>query len=314
MSETRKYVHPEGAQKVRADKALAAFFSGEFSRSKLEESFRSGKVLFEGESIPKRFEINPGDEVEIELPERDPAEIEGVYIPLNILYEDDDIVVVDKPSGMTVHPGSGTGRDTLVHAMLFHCGGKLAAASGAARPGIVHRLDKETSGAMVMAKTDSAYYSLVEMFSERRVEKEYSAIISGVPSVRSGSIRKPIGRHPSFKTKMCVDPSGREARTDWFVVEKYGNKACLVSCKIMTGRTHQIRVHMSDAGFPLFGDYTYSFQKNRFKEVPAPQRVMLHSRRIAFSHPISGKSMEFEAPFPADFSSAVESLKSSYGE
>jgi 23S rRNA pseudouridine1911/1915/1917 synthase len=135
-------------------------------------------------------------------------------------------------------------------------------AGGAMRPGIVHRLDKETSGVMIMAKNDNAYYRLVEMFSERELDKEYIAIASGVPTVRSGTIRKPIGRHPSFKTKMCISEAGRDAHTEWYLTERFGNKASLISCKIFTGRTHQIRVHLTDLGFPILGDYTYKFQKN----------------------------------------------------
>ena len=174
------------------------------------------------------------------------------------------------------------------------------------RPGIVHRLDKETSGAMVMAKNDAAYYRLVELFSERRINKIYRAIICGVPTIRSGSIRKPIGRHPSFRTKMCVtdDSNGRVARSERFVEE---------ICKIYTGRTHQIRVHMSDFGFPILGDYTYSFQKNKLNLIAAPQRVMLHAYKLEFPHPIkTGKIVSPEAPPPKDFSDLIDELKKAY--
>lgn len=154
-----------------------------------------------GQPIVKKLELRPGDTVEIELPPPLETEVKPVDIPVDILFEDDDVVVVNKPAGMTVHPGSGTGEDTLVHAMMFHCKGQLSMAGGAMRPGIVHRLDKETSGVMIMAKNDNAYYRLVEMFSERELDKEYIAIVSGVPNVRSGTIRKPIGRPPLFQNQ-----------------------------------------------------------------------------------------------------------------
>lgn len=314
MSDTRTYTHPEDAPPMRADKAVSAFLSQELSRSRLEESFKAGDVKMNGEPIAKKHELRPGDTVEIAMPPPLETEVKPVEIPVEILYEDDDIVIVNKPAGMTVHPGSGTGEDTLVHAMMHHTGGKLSTAGGAMRPGIVHRLDKETSGAMVLAKNDNAYYRLVETFSERDLDKIYAAIISGVPTVRSGVVNKPIGRHPSFRTKMCVsDPeNGRDAYTEWYVKEKFGNKAALVECKILTGRTHQIRVHMTDIGFPIMGDYTYSFQKNRFKEIAAPERVMLHAQKIRLPHPVSGEEIEVEAPAPEDFKLLLKTLKETY--
>ena len=283
-------------------------------RDSLEESFKSGDVKMNGEPIVKKHELRPGDTVEIAMPPPLVTEVKPADIPVEILYEDDDIVIVNKPAGMTVHPGSGTGEDTLVHAMMHHTGGKLSTAGGAMRPGIVHRLDKETSGAMVLAKNDNAYYRLVETFSERDLDKIYIAIISGVPTVRSGVVNKPIGRHPSFRTKMCVsDPeNGRDAYTEWFAKEKFGNKAALVECKILTGRTHQIRVHMTDIGFPIMGDYTYSFQKNRFKEITAPERVMLHAQKIRLPHPVTGEEIEVEAPAPEDFRQLLKTLKETY--
>ena len=183
------------------------------------------------------------------------------------------------------------------------------------RPGIVHRLDKETSGVMILAKTDNAYYRLVEMFSSRALDKRYIAICCGVPTVRSGVIRKPIGRHPSFKTRMCIsdDANGRDAHTEWFLEEKFGNKASLISCKIYTGRTHQIRVHMSDLGFPILGDYIYGFQKNKLKEIPAAQRVMLHAYKLSLDHPTKpGVRIDVQARPPRDFLDTVEILRKTY--
>lgn len=308
------YTHPEGAETMRADKALAVFLADKISRTRLLESFQSGKVTMHGEPIIKKQMLVSGDTLEVELPEPAPTTITPVDIFVEILYEDDDVVVVNKPAGMTVHPGSGTGEDTLVHAMSAHC--QLSLAGGAMRPGIVHRLDKETSGVMILAKTDKAYYSLVNLFSKREIDKEYVALIAGVPSVRSGCIHKNIGRHPSFRTKMCVcdDSLGRDAYTEWFVEEKFGAKAALVRCKIYTGRTHQIRVHMTDLGFPILGDYTYKFQKNQFKEIAAPERVMLHAEHLCLPHPTrEGEVIDATAPLPADFKKVMDDLRENYG-
>ncbi len=300
---------------MRADKALACFLSADISRSRLEESFKLGKVLLRGLAIKKNFRLAPGDTLEFVLPEPLPSEVSAADIPIDVIYEDGDIVVVNKPAGMTVHPGSGTGEDTLAHAMMHHTAGNLSLAGGPMRPGIVHRLDKETSGALVMAKTDAAYYRLVEMFSKRELDKEYLALVCGVPSVRGGIINKPISRHPVFRTKMCASNGGegRDAKTEWRLEKSYGGRAALISCKIYTGRTHQIRVHLSDLGFPILGDYTYRFQKNKMKEIAAPERVMLHAGRLAFFHPIKPeKFIEAVAEPPEDFKNLEKLLEETY--
>lgn len=311
-SERRIYVHPDGAEPTRADKALSAFLSGEISRSRLEASFAGGLVTLAGEPIAKKRLLESGDEVEFELPEMPPTEVVPVDIPVEALYEDEDVVVVNKPAGMTVHPGSGTGEDTLCHAMMHICRGRLSMAGGAMRPGIVHRLDKETSGVMIMAKTDRAYYALVEAFSGREMEKTYLALVCGVPSVRSGSVKKPIGRHPAFRTKMCVcdEASGRDAHTDWEMAESFGSDAALLKCRIHTGRTHQIRVHLTSIGFPILGDYTYNFQKNRMKKIEPPGRVMLHAYSLRLRHPTDpSKTIDVSAKPPSDFIRLVEKLR-----
>ncbi len=317
MSDIRTYTHPEDAPAMRADKAVATFFSSEVSRSRLEESFKLERVKIDGSPIKKNYKLSAGETLEIELPEPLPSEVAGVDIPVEILYEDEHIVLVNKPAGMTVHPGSGTGEDTLVHAMTHHTKGKLSLAGGAMRPGIVHRLDKETSGVLVMAKTDVAYYRLVEMFSNRELDKEYIALVCGAPSVRGGIIKKPIARHPVFRTKMCAceEGEGREAKTQWKLEKSFGGRAALISCKIFTGRTHQIRVHLSDLGFPILGDYSYRFQKNKMKEIEAPERVMLHAHKLAFNHPIDpDKFIEVSAPPPEDFKALEKILKETYDQ
>lgn len=297
---------------MRADKALAAFLTGEISRSRLEESFENGDVKIAGEAILKKRMLEVGDIVEVVIPELPPIEINPANIPVEILYEDDDVVIVNKPAGMTVHPGSGTGEDTLVHAMMYHCKGALSMAGGAMRPGIVHRLDKETSGIMIMAKTDEAYYNLVKSFSERNMEKTYLALVCSVPSVRSGSIKRAITRHPEFRTKMCVtnDQNGRDAHTDWEMLESFGSDAALLKCRIHTGRTHQIRVHLTSIGFPILGDYTYNFQKNKMKKIKPPERVMLHAYSLKMMHPVKkGVELSFAANPPTDFQNLIEELR-----
>ena len=233
----------------------------------------------------------------------------AVEIPLGILFEDDDIVVVNKPVGMITHPGSGTGDDTLVHALLHHTNGKLSSVGAPDRPGIVHRLDKETSGIIVVAKTDLAHHKLAAAFSDRETYKRYTALVSGVPKLASGSIKEPIGRHPTHRTRMSVQANGRVAHTDWVLKERFGDRAAVVSCVIHTGRTHQIRVHMQHLKHPLLGDTTYGFHANRLKGIKVP-RVMLHSTELHVQHPVSGEPMEFVAPLPEDFEQLVRELES----
>jgi 23S rRNA pseudouridine1911/1915/1917 synthase len=208
-----------------------------------------------------------------------------------------------------VHPGAGTGEDTLVHALLSHCEGELSGIGGVERPGIVHRLDRETSGVMLVAKTDAAHRGLSEQFSERSLQKEYLALVTGAPSLLSGSIRKAIGRNTSHRHKMAVvEDGGRDAHTDWEVVEKFGSIATLVRCIIHTGRTHQIRVHMKSLGHILLGDEVYGWKKDpRLPKQPA--RVMLHAEHLIVTHPITGKTLDLRAPLPKDFKAMVAALK-----
>ncbi|HKK17573.1 MAG TPA: RluA family pseudouridine synthase [Opitutales bacterium] len=303
-----QFAVPAGAPSQRADKLFAAEFD-DISRARLQRAFEAGKVTFEGEVIEKRLKISrPGLlQAVLEEPEFD-APPKAVDLPLDIIHEDESIIVVDKAPGMVTHPGSGTGDDTLVHALLHHCKGRLSSVGAPDRPGIVHRLDKETSGLIVVAKTDKAHHRLAAAFSARETYKRYAALVLGVPKRRSGSCREPIGRHPIVRTRMAVQKNGRDAHTDWEVVEAFGTRASLLSCVIHTGRTHQIRVHMSHLGHPLLGDRTYGFKANRLKGVDIP-RVMLHSTELRFAHPESGAAMLFKAPTPDDFASLLEKLR-----
>jgi 23S rRNA pseudouridine1911/1915/1917 synthase len=297
-------VPPEAAGE-RADKALALHFR-ELSRARLQEAFARGEVRLRGEPIAKSRRVAAGDVLEIVLPEPPATTVEAVSGKLVVLYEDDDLLVLDKGSGLIVHPGGGTGDDTLVHFALHLTGGKLSRLGGARRPGIVHRLDKETTGALVLAKSDRAYLALTRLFATRGVAKEYLALVAGVPELRSGSVREPIGRNPAMRVKMAVvpEPRGKPAHTDWAVEETFGRRAALVRCWLHTGRTHQIRVHLAHLGHPILGDHTYG-GRARPAGAPAAPRVMLHAERLAFPHPADGRPIAVRAPLPADFSAQL---------
>lgn len=293
----------------RADKALAQLLA-DVSRARLQETFAEGKVLRNGRPLTKSQRVAAGDVLTVELVPLPPTEVSAVAGDLRIIFEDDDVLVLNKGPGLVMHPGGGTGDDTLVHFALHHTGGKLSQLGGARRPGIVHRLDKDTTGAVVLAKSDRAYLSLIKQFSERDVAKEYLALVKGVPKLRSGSIHEPIGRNPVVRVKMAVvhGPRGKPAHTDWAVEEVFGRNAALVRCWLHTGRTHQIRVHLSHAGHILLGDYTYGW-KPVGGVAGTAQRVMLHAAVLAFAHPADGRALEFQVPLPEDFSALMIRLR-----
>jgi 23S rRNA pseudouridine1911/1915/1917 synthase len=303
---------PEGVDPARVDKILAAHYP-EYSRSRWQAALEAGQISCEGLVIGKGRSVKPGDTLEFMIPRPPPTTVNAVDIPLEILFEDKHIVVVNKRAGMVVHPGAGTGEDTLVHALLHHTKGKLAAAGGVLRPGIVHRLDKETSGIILCAKTDEAYMELIKSFSEREPDKRYIAICAGAPQLLSGVCREPIDRHPNNRVKMAVRDGGKDARTDWAVDERFGTKAVLMRCKIHTGRTHQIRVHLTHLNHPILGDHTYGrFPEEVFGTWPAP-RVMLHAASLKIPHPVTGEELAFEAPMPPDFLHLLGWLRGAFG-
>jgi len=301
---------PPGYWRARADKILAAAFP-DHSRVALQRSFDAGLVLVAGKPIKRDQSVSSGDVVEFSIPNARPSELKAVDIPLDIIFEDKHLLALNKASGMIVHPGAGTGEDTLVHALLSHCKGGLSGIGGVERPGIVHRLDRETSGVMLVAKTDAAHRGLSEQFSERSLQKEYITLVAGTPALLSGSVIKPIGRNPNHRHKMAIVEDGlggRDAHTDWEVVEKFGTIATLVRCAIHTGRTHQIRVHMKSLGHVVLGDVVYGWKPDlRLKKQPA--RVMLHAEHLIFTHPITGKKIELRAPLPKDFTQMVAQLR-----
>jgi 23S rRNA pseudouridine1911/1915/1917 synthase len=304
--QANSYLVPPQIRKARADKVLAGAFR-EHSRAALQRAFEAGLVRRNGRVMAKSDEVTAGETLEFVLPEVVPTELNPVAIPLNVLYEDEHLLAVNKAAGMVVHPGVGTGEDTLVHALLAHCAGGLSGVGGIERPGIVHRLDKGTSGVLLVAKNDAAHRGLSEQFAGRQLRKEYLALVAGVPRLRSGMIERAISRHPVHRERMTVGEGGRPARTDWEIVEAFGGRAALVRCRIHSGRTHQIRVHLKSIGHPLIGDTTYGWKAD--PHLPDPGRVMLHAERIVFLHPVTARPLDLRAPLPADFTNLLATLR-----
>jgi 23S rRNA pseudouridine1911/1915/1917 synthase len=296
---TTSFTIPAGIRRERADKVLAAHFP-EHSRAALQRAFDAGLVSVGGKPVERKHAVSAGEVIAFSLPEVKPTELRAVAIPLEILFEDEHLLAVNKAAGMVVHPGAGTGEDTLVHALLAHCAGQLSGIGGVERPGIVHRLDRGTSGVILVAKSDAAHRALTAAFARRDVVKEYLALVAGVPKQAAGKIEKAIARHPTQRYRMkAVASGGRAARTDWTVLETWAPHAALVRCRIYTGRTHQIRVHLSSIGHALLGDPVYGFRE---KSVPvAVPRVMLHAEHLAIAHPVTGAALDLRAPLPADF-------------
>lgn len=294
---------PDGVRQERADKVVCGAHP-ELSRAAVQRAFEEDRVRIAGRANPiaKNHRVSAGAQLEYSFPAVRPTDLTPHAIALDVLFEDDDLVAINKPPGMVVHPGAGTGGDTLVHALLAHCAGKLSGIGGVERPGIVHRLDRETSGVIIAAKSDPAHRRLARAFAARATVKEYLALVAGVPEARSGSIRKPITRHPVQRHRMTVATApgqGRDAHTDWAREEAFGTRAALVRCRIHTGRTHQIRVHLKSLGHPVLGDRTYGWRAD--PRLPKVSRVMLHAARLAFTHPISGEPIDLAAPLPPDF-------------
>jgi 23S rRNA pseudouridine1911/1915/1917 synthase len=300
------YIVPADARRERADKVLAAAFP-EHSRAAVQRAIEAGLVKVDGQIVVQSDDVRPGQTIEFSLPEARPAELRPVDIPLDVIFEDKHLIVINKASGMVVHPGVGTGEDTLVHALLAHCAGELSGVGGVERPGIVHRIDKETTGLLVVAKNDAAHRALSDQFAERTLVKEYVALISGVPKTLSGTIDRAIARHPVHRHRMTTGEGGRPARTDWVLLEKFGERAAFVRCRIHSGRTHQIRVHLKSIGHPLLGDSTYGWKAS--PSMPMPPRVMLHAEHLVLTHPVSGRPLDLRAALPRDFADLISQLR-----
>jgi 23S rRNA pseudouridine1911/1915/1917 synthase len=281
------------------------------SRGAIQRLISEGHILVNGKPAKATQSPKAADIVEITWPEARPHEAQPEAMPLSVLYEDADLIVLDKPAGLVVHPSAGHEEHTLVNALLHHCQGQLSGIGGVARPGIVHRLDKDTSGCIVVAKNDSAHLALAAQFAERKMRKAYLAIVCGALPHDSGEIHAAIARHPSHRKRMTVtEDAGREAWTSYHVRERL-KAATFVEIELHTGRTHQIRVHFQHLGHPVFGDETYG-KKQTVRLIEAsgftPARLMLHSWKLAFKHPRNKRSIKVEAPVPADMEAALSAL------
>ncbi|MBI5692686.1 MAG: RluA family pseudouridine synthase [Verrucomicrobia bacterium] len=298
---------PEGTRALRADKALAQAFP-EHSRTALQRAFDAGLVRLRGAPITRDHLVAGGDTLEFSLPETRATELKAVDLPLEVLFEDAHLLALNKAAGMVVHPGVATGEDTLVHALLAHCAGSLSGIGGVERPGIVHRLDKETTGVIVVAKHDQAHRALADQFATRTLKKEYVALVAGVPPLLSGTIDRAIARHPTHRHRMTVGEGGKPARTSWERVEVFGQVAAMLRCQIFTGRTHQIRVHLKSMGHPILGDGLYGWKPDpRMDRQPA--RVMLHAEHLVLTHPVTGRELDLRAPLPEDFQAVMADLR-----
>jgi len=318
---------------ARLDKVLAGTLhktsSGfpALSRSTIQKLIKTGCVSCAGKGIIKdpNHKTITGEIYTILLPDPEPAVPKPQFIPLAIVYEDSDIIVINKPPGMVVHPAAGNSEGTLVNALLAHCGNSLSGIGGVARPGIVHRLDKDTSGLLVVAKNDAAHQALSRQFGDRTLSRVYKILIWGTPKIISGKIEGNIGRHPRERQKMAILlHGGKQAVTTYNVIKSYGTVTSFVECKLETGRTHQIRVHMSHIKHPIVGDRLYGRRHKikRTKEdgiktksiigmLDAFPRQALHAAEIKFIHPRTGKKMKFKAPMPEDMKSLLAILEKS---
>ncbi len=299
---------------MRADAYLASVT--ELSRTAAARLLEAGEVTCGGRVVGKKELLTPGMTLEVEEPEVVPATAEPQDIPLDIIYEDAHLLVVNKPVGMVVHPAAGNPDGTLVNALLFHCKGQLSGIGGEARPGIVHRIDKDTSGLIVVAKTDAAHKGLSEQLAYHGVSRIYHALANGGFREERGTVNAPIGRHPMDRKKMAVIRDGihtaREAVTHYEVLRDYGAITYL-KLQLETGRTHQIRVHMASLGHPLLGDAVYGGGHTAFEKRHAAylQGQCLHAKELSFVHPITGEDMHFECPLPEDFRHLLDILEDS---
>lgn len=312
----------------RLDKVLTDLVGADISRSRLKNLILEQRVWLNGHivNMPSR-KVNVGDHLSLTIPEAADALPQPENIPLDIIYEDDDMLVINKAVGMVVHPGAGNYEGTLVSALLYHCGDTLSGIGGVKRPGIVHRLDKETSGLMVVAKNDRAHVGLSEQLLDRSLSRVYTALVWKQPTPIKGTINVPIGRHQTSRVKMSVrsHTAGREAITKYFREDSFRDGfISLVTCQLQTGRTHQIRVHMQHMGHPLLGDPMYGlpaqeqkslliragYEPEQIETILSFQRQALHATKIRFIHPISGEEMEFESELPEDLQQLLDTIAS----
>ena len=289
---------------IRIDRYLSDNLE-EISRSYLQKLLKEKHITVNEKEIKANYKVQEGDVVSVSVPEPEEPDILPEEIPLDILYEDDSLMVVNKPKNMVVHPSAGHLSGTLVNAVLFHCKGNLSGINGIMRPGIVHRIDKDTTGALLICKTDTCHRILAEQLKVHSITRKYRAVVQGNLKDDEGTIEGPIGRHTTDRKKMAINyKNGKEAITHYRVLERFGN-ATYIECQLETGRTHQIRVHMASIGHPLLGDTTYGSSKNPYHL----QGQALHAIVLGFLHPVTNTYMEFTAPLPEYFLKLLEKLR-----
>jgi 23S rRNA pseudouridine1911/1915/1917 synthase len=320
MAEARELRLTSGDEGRRLDAVLAEHWT-DLSRTRLQKLLRDGAVRVDGAAAKPSHPAKSGEIVTATLPDPEPSHLEPEAIPLRIVFEDEHLLVVDKPAGLVVHPGAGNRRGTLVHALLHYLPG-LAGVGAAGRPGIVHRLDKGTSGLLLVAKTEAVHRRLAEALARREIARTYWALAWGEPVPAEGRIAEPIGRHPKDRKRMAVVPGGRPAATRYRVLES-GGWASLLECALETGRTHQIRVHLSQIGHPVLGDEVYGGGRRRALNTPLAARRLareamggllrpaLHAFRLAFPHPVTAGPIALESPLPEDFLRVLTRLRAS---
>lgn len=294
----------EGEENQRIDAYISS--KTDISRVTVQRLIKENKVLVNSNNVKTSYKIKVNDEITVEEEKPKEIELKAQDIPVEILYEDNDIIIVNKPKGMVVHPANGNPDGTLVNSIMEICKDSLSGIGGEIRPGIVHRLDKDTSGAIIVAKNDKAHINLSEQIKNHQVEKTYIALVRGIVKENQATIDMPIGRSQKDRKKMAVSKSGKNAVTHFKVIERYPKENCtLLEVKIETGRTHQIRVHLSEIGYPLIGDEVYSSGKNIWNI----KGQCLHAKSLKFKHPITNKEMYVEAPLPEYFSKLIQDLE-----
>ena len=298
------YMVSEEQEDLRIDRYLSEACE-ELSRSYIQKLLKNQDVLVNGGPVKASYKVAAGDQIEVDVPEAVEPEIVAEEMDLDILYEDQDVILVNKPKGMVVHPAPGHYSHTLVNAVLYHCGENLSGINGVIRPGIVHRIDMNTTGSLLICKNDKAHQILAEQLKEHSITRKYHAIVHGNLKEDTGTVNAPIGRHPTDRKKMSTKaPNGRHAVTHYRVLERFGNFT-YIECQLETGRTHQIRVHMSSIGHPILGDEIYGPAKCPYKL----QGQTLHAKILGITHPSTGEYIEFDAPLPKYFKDLLNKLR-----
>ena len=305
MTEEFKAEYTPGEEILRIDRFLGSRLE-QVSRSYLQKLVKDGAVLVNGKPVKSSYKVENGDRIRLEIPDAVEPEIEAEAMELDILYEDSDIILINKPKGMVVHPAAGHYSGTLVNGLMAHCKNELSGINGVMRPGIVHRIDMDTTGVLIVCKNDKAHNAIAEQLKVHSITRKYYAIVHGVLKVDTGTVNAPIGRHPVDRKKMSInEKNGKEAVTHYRVLRRF-RRFTFVECQLETGRTHQIRVHMASIGHPLLGDQVYGSAKVPFSGL---QGQTLHAGVLGIIHPSTGEYMEFTAPLPAYFEALLKKLE-----